>query len=93
MKMNFGTNKTPMVIIKEVAFGGTYFRDIIGLIDKNYWKKQMIDIKIVVVKKKLLNIISQINMLQMKKQKISMEICLKKKKKQKGNMEKIGTET
>ena len=26
--MNFGTNKTPVKIIKEGAFGGTYFRDI-----------------------------------------------------------------
>ena len=27
--MNFGTNKTPVKIIKEGAFGGTYFRDFI----------------------------------------------------------------
>ena len=26
--MDFGTNKTPAEIIKEGAFGGTYFRDI-----------------------------------------------------------------
>ena len=26
--MNFGTNKTPVEIIKKGAFGGTYFRDI-----------------------------------------------------------------
>ena len=25
--MNFGTNKTPVEIIKEGAFGGTYFRE------------------------------------------------------------------
>ena len=25
--MNFGPNKTPIEIIKEGAFGGTYFRD------------------------------------------------------------------
>ena len=26
--MDFGTNKSPIEIIKEGAFGGTYFRDI-----------------------------------------------------------------
>ena len=26
--MDFGANKTPVEVIKEVAFGGTYFRDI-----------------------------------------------------------------
>ena len=26
--MNFSPNKTPIEIIKEGAFGGTYFRDI-----------------------------------------------------------------
>ena len=26
--MNFNPNKTPIEIIKEGAFGGTYFRDI-----------------------------------------------------------------
>ena len=26
--MDFGTNKTPVEIIKEGAFEGTYFRDI-----------------------------------------------------------------
>ena len=26
--MDFGTNKTPVEIIIEGAFGGTYFRDI-----------------------------------------------------------------
>ena len=28
MNMNFCTNKTSMEVIKEGAFGGTYFRDI-----------------------------------------------------------------
>ena len=26
--MDFGANKTPIEVVKEVAFGGTYFRDI-----------------------------------------------------------------
>ena len=28
MNMYFGPNKTPTEVIKEGAFGGTYFRDI-----------------------------------------------------------------
>ena len=41
--MNFSSNKTPIEIIKEDAFGGTYFKDIYSGIDekryKNSWKK------------------------------------------------------
>ena len=41
--MDFGTNKTPLEVIKEGAFGGTYFRDIyFGVTGKWYkksWKK------------------------------------------------------
>ena len=41
--MDFGANKTPVEIIKEGAFGGTYFRDIYsGVNGKWYiksWKK------------------------------------------------------
>ena len=41
--MNFGTNKTPIEIIKEGSFDGTYFRDIYsGINDKwyrNTWKE------------------------------------------------------
>ena len=41
--MNFSTNKTPIEIIREVAFGGTYFTDIYYDINekwyKNSWKK------------------------------------------------------
>ena len=33
--MNFSANKTPVEIIKEGAFGGTYFRDIY----KKSWKE------------------------------------------------------
>ena len=40
--MDFGTNKTPVEIIKEEAFGGTYFRDIYSAVinkwDKESWK-------------------------------------------------------
>ena len=41
--MNFSPNKTPTEIIREGAFGGTYFRDICSGINekwyKNSWKK------------------------------------------------------
>ena len=41
--MNFGTNKTPAEIIRERAFGNTYFRDIYSGVNdkfyKNTWKE------------------------------------------------------
>ena len=41
--MDFVTNKTPVEVIKEEAFGGTYFRNIYsGINDKWYkasWKE------------------------------------------------------
>ena len=41
--MDFGANKTPVEIIKEGAFGGTYFRDIYSGVNdkwyKNPWKE------------------------------------------------------
>ena len=41
--MDFGTNKTPVEIIKERAFGGTYFRNIYSGVNdkwyKNSWKE------------------------------------------------------
>ena len=40
---NFGANKTPIEMIKEGAFGGTYFRDIYSVVNdkwsKNPWKE------------------------------------------------------
>ena len=33
MNTNFDTNKTPVVVIKEGAFGGAYFRDIYSVIN------------------------------------------------------------
>ena len=33
--MDFGANKTPVEVIKEGAFGGTYFRDIILVLMAN----------------------------------------------------------
>ena len=36
--MKISPNKTPIEIIKEGAFGGTYFRDIYSNINKNCYK-------------------------------------------------------
>ena len=36
--MDFGTNKTPVEIIKEGAFRGTYFRDIYSGVNGKWYK-------------------------------------------------------
>ena len=36
--MNFSPNKTPVEIIKEGPFGGTYFRDVYSNINKTWYK-------------------------------------------------------
>ena len=37
--MEFGANKTPVAVIKEGAFGGTYFRDIYPGINGKWYRK------------------------------------------------------
>ena len=37
--MDFGANKTPVEVIKEGAFGGTYFRDICSGVNGNWYRK------------------------------------------------------
>ena len=37
--MNFGANKTPVEIIREGAFGGTYFRDVYSSVNNKWYKK------------------------------------------------------
>ena len=37
--MEFGANKTPLKVIREDAFGGTYFRDIYSGINGKWYKK------------------------------------------------------
>ena len=37
--MDLGANKTPIDVIKEGAFGGTYFRDIYSGVDRKWYKK------------------------------------------------------
>ena len=36
--MNFGTNKTPIEVIKEGSFGRTYFRDIYSNTNGKWYK-------------------------------------------------------
>ena len=37
--MDFGANKTPVEVIIEGAFGGTYFRDIYSVVNEKSYKK------------------------------------------------------
>ena len=37
--MDFGANETPVEVIKEGAFGGTYFRDIYSSVTGKWYKK------------------------------------------------------
>ena len=37
--MDFGTNKTPVEMITERAFGGTYFRDIYSGVNVKWYRK------------------------------------------------------
>ena len=54
MNMDFGTNKTSVEIIKERAFGRTYFRDIyfgeelddLKNIDQNYYCSNYYDVNV-----------------------------------------------
>ena len=41
--MNFSPNKTPIEVIKEGAFGGTYFRDIYSGINGKWCRKSWIE--------------------------------------------------
>ena len=46
--MNFSPNKTPIEIIKQGTFGGTYFRDIYSGINKKWHKyswKEFVQLK------------------------------------------------
>ena len=36
--MDFGANKTPVEVIREGPFGGTYFRDICSGVTENWYK-------------------------------------------------------
>ena len=52
--MDFGTNKTPVKIIKEGSFGDTYFRDIYSSVNDKFYKdswKELKELKSIVKKK------------------------------------------
>ena len=40
MNMNFGSDKTPVKVIKEDAFGGTCFIDIYSGVNSKWYKKK-----------------------------------------------------
>ena len=51
--MNCNPNKTPIEVIREVAFGGTYFRNIYSGINEKWYKnswKEFVQLKNVDVK-------------------------------------------
>ena len=39
MNMDFDTNKTPIEVIKEEVFDGTYFRDIYSGTNRKWYRK------------------------------------------------------
>ena len=39
--MDFGASKTPIEVVKESAFGATYFRDIYSNVTGKWYKKVM----------------------------------------------------
>ena len=43
MNTDFGTNKTPVEIIKEGSFGRTYLVDIYSVINGNWYRKSWIE--------------------------------------------------
>ena len=43
--MDFKSNKTPMEIIKEGSFGGTYFRNIYSNVNKRWYKNSWKEFK------------------------------------------------
>ena len=46
--MDFGINKTPIEVVKEGSFGGTYFRNIYSRINDKFYKnswKEFIELK------------------------------------------------
>ena len=58
--MDFGTNKTPVEMITESAFGGTYFRDIYSGVNVKWYRKSWKEFDEL---KNIVNIILQIVMM------------------------------
>ena len=59
--MDFGVNKTPIEVIKEGAFGGTYFRDIYSGVNGKWYRKTQKEFD--ELKKLIQSIIAQIIMM------------------------------
>ena len=49
--MDFGAKKTPAEVIREGAFGGTYFRDIYSGVNGQWYKKSWNILRVWSVKK------------------------------------------
>ena len=49
--MDFGAKKTPVEVIREGAFGGTYFRDIYSGVNGRWYKKSWNILRVWSVKK------------------------------------------
>ena len=51
MNMDFGANKIPVEVIKEGAFGGTYFRDIYSIVIVKWYRsswKEFHELKVMI---------------------------------------------
>ena len=76
MNVDFGTNKTPVEIIREGAFGGTCLRDIYsGVNDKWYKKswKEFDELKKIVIRIIIVQIILILMLINIKLIKLSVE--------------------
>ena len=49
--MDFGAKKTPVEVIREGAFGGTYFRDIYSGVNGQWYKKSWNILRVWSIKK------------------------------------------
>ena len=48
--MDFGSNKTPVELIREGAFGGIYFRDICSGINDKWCKKSWKEFEVLLLR-------------------------------------------
>ena len=55
--MDFGAKKTPAEVIREGAFGGTYFRDIYSGVNGQWYKKSWNILRVWSVKKYWLEVL------------------------------------
>ena len=60
MNMDFGANKTPVEIIKEGAFGGTYFRDNYSGVNGKWYRKSWKEFAQTIMMLMLINVKSNV---------------------------------